>query len=341
MSASTHDPQPRCEAAHLGDASPCEGPRDAVTGNPLLTAALAAVERGWHVFPLLPGSKRPALHAAAACPRTGPCTTGHRGWEQRATLDPDAVRRTWSHGPYGIGLATGPSGLVVIDLDTPKPGTTPPPEWADERVMDGADVLAALCERNGRPFPADTYTVITPSGGRHLYFAAPAGTALRNTAGQHGSGLGWLIDTRAGGGYVVAAGSNVAGRRYEVGRDTAPAPLPGWITRLLTPPPRPFTTPFRLDRRTTGTRPAYVEAALRNETANVANTREGGRNWALTRAARALGRFVASGKLSRDEVENALKGAAEQAGLTAREADATITNALNWSIAHNPAGDAA
>ncbi|MFJ1932678.1 hypothetical protein ACIOGZ_08395 [Kitasatospora sp. NPDC088160] len=31
MSASTHDPQPRCEAAHLGDASPCEGPRDAVT----------------------------------------------------------------------------------------------------------------------------------------------------------------------------------------------------------------------------------------------------------------------------------------------------------------------
>ncbi|MFF4378754.1 bifunctional DNA primase/polymerase [Kitasatospora sp. NPDC001547] len=312
-----------------------------MTGNPLLNAALNAVERGWHVFPLLPRSKRPALHPAATCPRTGPCTTGHQGWEQRATLDPGIVRRTWLHGPYGVGLATGPSNLVVVDLDTPKPGAVPPQEWANEQVADGFDVLYALCERNGQPFPDDTYSVITPSGGLHLYFTAPAGTALRNTAGQHGSGLGWLIDTRAGGGYVVAAGSTVDGRRYEVGRDTAPAPLPGWITRLLTPPPRPVTTPFRLDRRTTGNRPAYVDAALRNETANVADATEGTRNWTLTRAARALGRFVANGKLSRGEVEQALKGAAERAGLTAREADATITNALNWSIAHNPAGDAA
>ncbi|MFF4380324.1 bifunctional DNA primase/polymerase [Kitasatospora sp. NPDC001547] len=312
-----------------------------MTGNPLLTAALAAVDRGWHVFPLLPRSKRPALHSSANCPRTGPCVTGHQGWEQRATLDPETVRRTWSHGPYGVGLATGPSNLVVIDLDTPKPGAAVPPEWAEQRVTDGYDVLAALCERNGRPFPDDTYTVTTPSGGRHLYFAAPAGLALRNTAGRYGSGLGWLIDTRAGGGYVVAAGSNVADRRYDVVLDTDPAPLPDWIARLLTPPPRPAASVFRPGRRTTGTRPAYVEAALRNETANVAGAPEGTRNWALTRAARALGRFVASGKLSRAEVENALKGAAEQAGLTVREADATITNALTWSIAHNPAGDAA
>ncbi|MFE5579866.1 hypothetical protein [Kitasatospora sp. NPDC056531] len=31
MPGNTTAPQPRCEAAHLGDASPCEGPRDAVT----------------------------------------------------------------------------------------------------------------------------------------------------------------------------------------------------------------------------------------------------------------------------------------------------------------------
>ncbi|MEU3494440.1 hypothetical protein ABZ747_13235 [Kitasatospora cineracea] len=31
MPHSTLDPQQRCEAAHLGDASPCEGPCDAVT----------------------------------------------------------------------------------------------------------------------------------------------------------------------------------------------------------------------------------------------------------------------------------------------------------------------
>ncbi|MFG2904007.1 bifunctional DNA primase/polymerase [Kitasatospora sp. NPDC048286] len=312
-----------------------------MTGNPLLTAALDAVERGWHVFPLLPRSKRPALHSATNCPRTGPCVTAHQGWEQRATLDPDTVRRTWSHGPYGIGLATGPSGLVVLDLDTPKPGATPPPECAEQWATDGYDVLLALCERNKQPFPGGTYTVATPSGGWHLYFTAPAGTALRNSAGHHGSGLGWLIDTRAGGGYVVAAGSNVAGRHYDIAIDTDPAPLPDWITRLLTPPPRLAAPVIRLDPRPATNRPAYVDAALRNETANVEGATEGTRNWALTRAARALGRFVANGKLSRAEVENALKGAAEQAGLTAREADATITNALNWSIAHNPAGDAA
>ncbi|MFJ7278136.1 bifunctional DNA primase/polymerase [Kitasatospora sp. NPDC098663] len=312
-----------------------------MTGNPLLNAALNAVERGWYVFPLLPRSKRPALHAVATCPRTGPCVNGHQGWEQRATLDPDVVRRTWSHGPYGIGLATGPSGLAVIDLDTPKPDAAVPPEWARQRVTDGFDVLYALCERNGRPFPSDTYTVVTPSGGRHLYFTAPAGLALRNTAGQHGSGLGWLIDTRAGGGYVVAAGSSVADRRYDVVLDTSPAPLPDWIARLLAPAPRPAAPVLRACHRTTGTRPAYVDAALRNETANVSTAPEGTRNWTLTRAARALGRFVANGKLGRTEVENALKGAAEQAGLAAREADATITNALNWSIANNPAGAAA
>ncbi|HLL35130.1 MAG TPA: bifunctional DNA primase/polymerase, partial [Streptomyces sp.] len=34
----------------------------------LLRAALAAAGRGWHVFPLRPGSKVPAGHAAARCP---------------------------------------------------------------------------------------------------------------------------------------------------------------------------------------------------------------------------------------------------------------------------------
>lgn len=31
MPGNTTAPHPRCEAAHLGDASPCEGPRNAVT----------------------------------------------------------------------------------------------------------------------------------------------------------------------------------------------------------------------------------------------------------------------------------------------------------------------
>jgi hypothetical protein len=55
--------------------------------------------------------------------------------------------------------------------------------------------------------PDRTYTVATASGGEHLYFRQPVGLQLRNTQGEHGSGLGWCIDTRGHGGFVVAAGS--------------------------------------------------------------------------------------------------------------------------------------
>jgi hypothetical protein len=86
----------------------------------LFSAALAAADRGWHVFPLQRGTKRHTLHGEAACPGTGPCADGHRKWEQRATTDPDRIRAAWSRTPYNIGIATGPSALVVVDLDQPK-----------------------------------------------------------------------------------------------------------------------------------------------------------------------------------------------------------------------------
>ena len=54
-------------------------------------------------------------------------------------------------------------------------------------------------------------------------------------------GLGWLIDTRGHGGYVVAPGSVVdlpggGTGQYEAVYDRPPAPLPDWITALLTAP---------------------------------------------------------------------------------------------------------
>ncbi|WP_370027732.1 bifunctional DNA primase/polymerase [Planotetraspora sp. GP83] len=82
-----------------------------------------------------------------------------------------------------------------------------PPRTAG--VNDGADVLAVLCEQAGQPLPFDTFTVRTRRGGLHLYFTAPiGGPVLGNTQGSRG-GLGWLIDTRAHGGYVVGPGSVV------------------------------------------------------------------------------------------------------------------------------------
>ncbi|MEE1929833.1 bifunctional DNA primase/polymerase [Streptomyces sp. TRM 70351] len=288
----------------------------------LLNAALDAAERGWPVFPLLPGSKRPALHAEHACPRTGDCASGHAKWEQRASIDPARIRAAWAHRPYNIGIATGPAELVVIDLDKPKNQTDAPC---------GATTFHALCERAGQAVPT-TRRVRTASGGEHLYFTASPGVRLANTAGR----LGPLVDTRAWGGYVVAPGSTLPHGAYEVTDHAPPAPLPRWLLDALAPPPPP--------RPTAGTPavssavPGYVAAALRNETANVAGASEGVRNWTLVRAARALGRFVASGDLARHVVEQALKEAGQAAGLRESECTPAITSALNWSIAHNGAG---
>ncbi|WP_405195418.1 bifunctional DNA primase/polymerase [Streptomyces anulatus] len=287
----------------------------------LITAALDAAERGWHVFPLRPRDKRPALHGEASCTGTGDCTAGHRKWEQRATTDPDRIRKAWSAGAFNVGIATGPSGLVVVDLDPVKakdPKGTP----------DGVTSLQALCERAGQTVPA-TYRTRTASGGHHLYFTAPAGVRLGNSAGR----LGKHIDTRAHGGYVVATGSTLPHGTYEVVDPSDPVPLPEWLYTPLTPrqSSRGLTVasvPVRTSR--------YAAAALRAETAAVAGAGEGVRNWTLVRAARALGRFIPSGDLARSEVEAALNSAGLAAGLRENECHAAVTSALNWSIANNP-----
>ncbi|MGF1342834.1 bifunctional DNA primase/polymerase [Streptomyces flavovirens] len=287
----------------------------------LLTAALDAAERGWHVFPLRPGDKRPALHGEAVCPLIGDCAGGHRKWEDRATTDPDRIRTAWSTGAFNIGIATGPSGLVVVDLDMPKPNSS-------TGTPCGVTTFTALCERAGQAVPT-TYRTRTASGGHHLYFTAPPGTRLSNTAGR----LGKLIDTRAHGGYVVAAGSHTATGPYAVTDPTPPAPLPEWLYELLAPR-QPVRALMAAPSPSNASR--YASAALRAETAAVASAGEGVRNWTLVRAARALGRFIPSGDLSRSEVEQALNSAGSRAGLRETECRAAITSALNWSIANNP-----
>ncbi|MGX1884450.1 bifunctional DNA primase/polymerase [Streptomyces sp. NPDC055287] len=282
----------------------------------LLSAALDAAARGRAVFPLRPGGKPPALHGEARCPRTGDCTVGHRVPEQRATTDPDKIRQAWATRPFNIGLATGPAGLLVVDLDRLKPTDL-------KGTPDGVTSFAALCERAGQPVPT-TYRVRTASGGQHLYFTAPEGVRLPSSKGK----LAPKIDTRAWGGYVVAAGSVVDGSRYEV-VDAAPvAALPGWLLDALKPAERSAPSPVLAPKL--GNRRA--EVVLEREKAAVAAAREGGREAELFRAARAMGRFVAWGEISRHVVEEAFQTAAESTGLPASQCRSTLRSALNWSI---------
>ncbi|NEC87884.1 bifunctional DNA primase/polymerase [Streptomyces sp. SID12501] len=286
----------------------------------LLRAALAAAEHGWPVHPLRPGAKPPALHGEAACPGTGECAAGHRKWEQRATLNPDVIRAAWALRPFNVGIATGPAGLVVVDLDMPKPQ-----DGAD--TPDGLTSFQALCERAGHAVP-DTLTVRTPSGGRHLYFTTPPGIRLPSTKGT----LAPKIDTRAWGGYVVAAGSITPAGPYETLSGSVAAPVPGWLLSILQPAPKPSQTPSGPVTTQSG---RYADIALGNETRNVSGAQPGERETKLFRAARAMGRFVAWGDLPRALVEQALQEAGERAGLTAAECRSTLRSALNWSITHN------
>jgi Bifunctional DNA primase/polymerase, N-terminal len=306
------------KAAGVGRAEP--GP---------LSSALAAADAGWHVFPCAPGSKRPAFRD---------------NWQDLATVDRDRIRAWWARQPYNVGIACGPSGLVVIDLDVARDGPDGPdgpdrpdrPERPEGHVgrpgldgpASGADALRRLCTAHGQRYPAGTYTVDTPSGGSHLYFTAPK-PPVRNSAGR----LGPLIDIRADGGYVVGDGSVIGGRRYVARGDFLPLalPLPGWITRLLTEQPelaaladigRPLPALDRAQGR------AYALAAFREETRRVAEARVGTRNDTLNRAAFSLGQLVAAGLIPPLPVMTGLAEAAARAGLTDDEARRTIRSGL-------------
>ncbi|ARQ69744.1 bifunctional DNA primase/polymerase [Streptomyces marincola] len=283
----------------------------------LLNAALATAARGWPVIPLRPGGKRPAGHAEADCPGTGRCSGGHVVPEQRATTDPALIWAAWSHRPYNVGVATGPAGLLVVDLDTLKP--------KDEKgTPDGVTSFKALCERAGHAVPT-TYRTRTASGGEHLYFTAPDGLRLPSSAGR----LAKKIDTRAWGGYVVAPGSTTPAGAYEVVDPGPVALLPGWLLELLRPaPPRPVG-PLRLPA-VSGSRAA--RAALEQECAAVTAAPEGQGNVTLNRCAFKVGRFVAWGDIPRHEVEDAFQAAGEARRLTAAECRATIRSALDSSI---------
>lgn len=284
----------------------------------LLASALGYAERGWPVFPVLVGRKQPLWSR----------------WEARATLDHDTIRRVWTRAPYNVGVACGPSGLVVIDLDQPKedePG--PPSEHAGATC--GADVLASLAEQAGQPWP-DTMTVATPSGGKHLVFRAPEGIEVHNSAKT----VAWHVDVRARGGYVLGIGSLIDGRPYRLENSGPPVPLPRWLCELVTPRDEPtkrgeswggsaVAARLAVSARTGTRQQRWAAAALAGACEDLAAMpAASGRNNRLNGMAYRFGRLVAGGALAEDDVRAALTAAALAAGLSQYETEHTITSGI-------------
>lgn len=276
----------------------------------LLRSALAAALRGWHVFPCAVGGKRPALRG---------------NWQDLATTSADQIRDWWNRAPYNIGIACGPSGLIVIDLDLPRDADDE--EAADGTLfpLSGADILSGLARQHGERYPGGTYIVDTPSGGCHLYFSATGEERARNSAGA----VGPHIDVRADGGYVVGAGSRVGGRAYAARGKRTAAPLPSWLAQLVRDsyvPPEVPAARLPVDDRGQGR--AYAMAALRAEAERVAAARPGTRNDTLNRAAFSLGQLVAAGLLPPIPVITSLIDAARYAGLPQDEAVRTVRSGM-------------
>ena len=282
------------------------GERHVTLERDTLATALDYAARGWHVIPLLPGSKRPAVpnHPAENCDGSDPiCSGGHLGWEQRAERDTKELCATLAGSRFGIGIATGPSGLVVLDLDVPD----------DPAEPTGLENLLRLAGLAGEPAPTETFTVRTPSGGRHLYFRQPPDTDLHNSAGR----LAPHIDTRAVGGYVVAPPTDIgANDIYRIERDLPVVVLPDWLVSALQPPQRPDVVARGTPGPTCASRiERYIGAALDGERERLAGVGPGKRNNTLFLSAISLGQLVAGHLLELDEALAVLHdGAAAHVG---------------------------
>ena len=155
-----------------------------------------ALDRGWAVFPCQ--GKRPLTPHGYRDAVSDP-----DGWSLFDTVYPTA---------NAYGVATGASGLVVLDVDMGE-------------GKRGAASYAALEANHVIP---ETFTVATGGGGLHLYFKAPE-TPVRSSAGK----IGVDLDIRAQGGYVIGAGSaHASGNPYTVLVDAQAAPMPAWLVDL-------------------------------------------------------------------------------------------------------------
>ncbi|WP_406223289.1 bifunctional DNA primase/polymerase [Streptomyces decoyicus] len=281
---------------------PSSPPEDAHTA--ALGHALLAAARGYPVIPLT-RSKLPAIRSPhRGHPEVPPCRgecgrLGHGVHD--ASTDPLTIRRMFAAAPWaiGYGLACGlpPHHLIGIDLDT-------------KNGADGLTALRFLAEQHGFPIPP-TVTVLTPSGGRHLWLTGPPSPPVPNSVGRLAPG----IDIRGTGGYLVGPGSLTAHGRYALapGSPQRPASVPSALLTLLTAPP-----PAAHREPRDGVPPQPAAALVRFVRASPPGQRNARLFWAACRAYDSgLGQ----------ELTARLAEAARHTGLSAQEARATITSA--------------
>lgn len=147
----------------------------------MIENALEYARKGWAIFPVIPGDKKPLV----------------KDWQSVATTDEETIRAWWEKTPdANIGFPCGKAnGIAVIDVDVSEKGN-------GYRELEALDIEEW-----------ETYYQQTPRGGRHFFFHI-ADKCVKNAVGYFGQGS--CVDVRGEGGYVLLAPSVTSAGEYSV-----------------------------------------------------------------------------------------------------------------------------
>ena len=165
----------------------------------MIKAAMYYAELGFAVLPLQMNGKAPMT------------TEAFPSGFKSATTDKNKIQQHWSKYPTSnVGIRIS-ENLIIMDIDVHK--------------ENGFDSLAVL-EREFDKLP-DTFSVDTPTGGKHYYFKLPEGVAIDRQINAF-KGIDLLTN-----GYVVASPSSIKGKKYTVSSGSIDklAYLPNWLLR--------------------------------------------------------------------------------------------------------------
>ena len=315
---------PKGEAGHPAkDLQPPVRSIKPIDQNSLKAAALAHAKNGFYVIPLVENSKRPLIS----------------DWQNRATTNPLQIDSWWTDHPNAnIGIACEVSNLIVIDLDTSK-GAEPFSPWNELGAKSGEDVLKEICRKAGDSQLFETYSVKTPSGGKHLYFYDQT-IAIKQGTEVNGW---WRVDTRSKGGYIVAEGSRlinsasgITDQYRSVGNHSVVLNFPAWLRGELSPNAvrENLVAPSSIHSSNISSNPVFsrefAEQVLSERCALIRNTLEGSRNQSLIRHATYIGKIISMGSLDEREASQSLLEAAIASGLTQFESVNAIKAGIKY-----------
>ncbi len=294
-----------------------------VDHNSLKTAALTHAKNGFYIIPLVENTKRPLIS----------------DWQNRATTNTLQIDSWWSEHPNAnIGIACEVSNLIIIDLDTSKGASVPSP-WVEQGIQSGEDLFRKICSEAGDNQLFQTYTVDTPSGGKHLYFY-DENSPIKQGVEVNGW---WRVDTRSRGGYIVAEGSRILNDKNGLLEDykaagsmTSVLSFPNWLRELLAHkktlnPGIPVQNQKMVASIDTPKFSAqFAEQVLSERCELIRSTSEGSRNQSLIRHATYIGKIISTGVLDENIATRRLLEAAIASGLTNFESQNAIKAGIKY-----------